>query len=339
MYAYVVSLMVLVALVNLVVGWLLGRLWPYCRTGSPDPGALRDAARHLAEQVARIHHDIHQHHGRVDQLNQNLLAVQSGEGHSMPSLLASVAEIVRINAGLQGRLLAAEAALKEKGDQIESWIAQARTDALTGLPNRRAFDDALARQLAEWRRTQAAFAVMLIDADHFKAINDRHGHSAGDFVLTRLAEILQASVRKMDLIARIGGEEFAVILPSTTGMSAGRAAEHCHAAVASHAFDRDEVELRLTVSIGIATVHTGDDRESLLRRADEALYAAKHAGRNCICLHNGNGCERVGPAGPCENVPLATAVAVPDTSGPQENGDLDAVCRDLRDRVAQLFTI
>ncbi|NUQ61685.1 MAG: GGDEF domain-containing protein [Pirellulales bacterium] len=360
LYFYVVLLLVLVALVNLVVGWLLGRLWPSGRSTGPESYALRSAARELADQVASVNEDLHRHQGRIREVNQELLATPSDESRGMQSLVASVAEIVRINAGLQDKLSAAEEALKEQGRQIDSWITEARTDPLTRLPNRRAFDDALARRLAEWRRTESSFAVMLIDADHFKAVNDRYGHSMGDFVLRRLAEVLEVSVRKMDLVARIGGEEFAVILPGAAAPNASRAAEHCLSAVGGHEFRRGDTALRLTVSIGIAPVKAGDDGESLVRRADEALYSAKHAGRNCIYLHDGQECQHVGAiAGDADIActqagPVAAGAQVPSPAsgdrtlgagaglcrvpGPEDYRDLDTVCRDLRARAAQLFT-
>lgn len=337
MYLYALLLMAFVGLVNLAIGWLLGRLWPHGGAKTLSQDKLRELTRQLAEQIACVSRDIQHHQGQIDEAHQGLLAVHEDEDASMPLLLASVAEIVRINAGLQSKLGAAEETLKEQGRQIESWSVQALTDPLTSLPNRRAFDEALARRLAEWRRTQTAFSVMLIDADHFKLVNDRHGHFMGDFVLRRLAEVLEASTRKMDLIARVGGEEFAIILPSTPGPSARCAAEHCHAAVAAYNFRHEEVELHMTVSVGLASVARSDDDESLLRRADEALYAAKHAGRDCVFYHNGLNTERVGAGAACGNGSCTKdSTESPDVAF-GGTGDLDRVCRELSDRAAQLF--
>src|SRR6185503_7619557 len=106
-----------------------------------------------------------------------------------------------------------------------------RTDALTGLANRRAFDDELNRRFAEWQRRKTMFSLLILDVDHFKKFNDTHGHQAGDAVLTGVAATLRQTFREMDLVARYGGEEFAAILPVTNLTEALRAAERARAAI------------------------------------------------------------------------------------------------------------
>ena len=313
------------ALVNLPLGWLLGRRRlrgqaPLSVRPGPDAQDLHEVAQRLAQQVADVNRDVNQYQGRMEQVNRELQDAQPDDsGHLAQSVLASVAEILRINARLQTRLLTAEEKLQGQGRQIEAWMAEARTDALTGLPNRRAFDDALALQIAGWQRKKVTFAVMVVDADHFKAVNDQHGHPAGDAVLRDLAKVLQDSLRKMDLIARVGGEEFAVLLPSTNGVDACRAADHCREAVAAHEFLHGAVRLPITISIGVAAVDLPDDGNSLLSRADQALYAAKQAGRNRVSFHDGQHCQ--------------TAAAGLDAG---ENADWATVCRGLRDRLAEI---
>ena len=142
----IIGMAVTLGIIDLALGWLLGR---YCsrrpasirQAQEPDPVELRDVAQRLAEQVARVHQEVDQHQGRVERVNRSLLAVRStDEGARAESVLESVAEILRINARLQDRLLDAEDRLQEQGREIESWMTEARTDPLTGLPNRRAFD-------------------------------------------------------------------------------------------------------------------------------------------------------------------------------------------------------
>jgi diguanylate cyclase len=337
---WIIVTAVALAVVNLPLGWLLGRRRAHgdapepVRPG-PDVRDLHDAAQRLAEQVADVNRDVNQHQGRMEQVTRELLDARPDEpGHLAQSVLASVAEILRINARLQSRLMAAEEKLQGQGQQIESWMAEARTDALTGLPNRRAFDDALGLQIAGWRRKKVAFAVMSIDADHFKAVNDQHGHPAGDAVLRDLAKVLQGSLRKMDLIARIGGEEFAVLLPSTSGADACLAAEHCRLAVAAHEFQHDALRLPMTVSIGVAVVDLPDDGDSLLSRADQALYGSKQAGRNRVSFHDGQHCQTAAADG--NPPPVAPAAGDACEPGTQENADWVAVCRGLRDRLAEM---
>ncbi len=333
------------AVVNLPLGWLLGRRRASCCPAPPalprrDARELHGVAQRLAEQVANVNRDVNQHQGRMQQVNQELLDARPDEQSQVAkSVLASVAEILRINARLQNRLLAAEEKLQDQGQQIQSWMEEARTDALTGLPNRRAFDDALELQIAVWRRKNLAFSVMIIDADHFKAINDRHGHPVGDAVLRCLADAIQGSLRKMDLVARVGGEEFAAILPSTPGTDACRAAEHCRLAIAATGFQSDDLRVPLTISVGVAVVALPDDGDALLNRADQALYAAKLAGRNRVCFHDGQRCQPAGASAAADDDPPPPAAqAVESTSAPgvETNADLLAVCRYLRERLAEM---
>ncbi|MDT8438430.1 MAG: diguanylate cyclase [Wenzhouxiangellaceae bacterium] len=156
------------------------------------------------------------------------------------------------------------------------------TDPLTRLRNRREFDDQLERELSRARRRSTPTALLLLDLDRFKSINDRFGHLVGDEVLVQVAEIVGSVVRREDVAARVGGEEFAVLMPSTDFADAHRAAERLRALVEDWQFAADG-SYSVTVSVGIAICRTGDtSARELYARADEALYAAKRAGRNRV---------------------------------------------------------
>lgn len=157
---------------------------------------------------------------------------------------------------------------------------QALTDALTGLANRRSFIGHLDRQIAAHRRNGRPFAVWFIDVDHFKRINDTHGHPAGDRALTKLAGFLSGRVRRSDVVARIGGEEFAVVLPDTTLSQAAERAQLFRSDIEENAREWPDP---LTISIGVAAApDVAADVDSLLSAADQALYAAKESGRNTV---------------------------------------------------------
>lgn len=154
---------------------------------------------------------------------------------------------------------------------------QARTDALTGLPNRRALLEELERELARRRRNGRPLALVMMDLDHFKQVNDLHGHPVGDAVLRETAGRLSSVTRQGETLGRIGGEEFAWLLPDTTPATA---AERGRQAVA----DLDFADVgRCTISAGVSALTSEDlGVDELLRRADEALYRAKAAGRNTV---------------------------------------------------------
>ena len=160
----------------------------------------------------------------------------------------------------------------------------AATDGLTGLANRRTLDQ---RLRLEWERAQRSgepLALLMIDVDHFKAFNDRHGHQGGDEALRNVARVIGSNIRRpADLAARYGGEEFAVILPDTDGEGASTIAEHIRSAV-EHLPPADGDALSVTVSVGLSTwdKRSRGSLEELLLSADRALYDAKHSGRNRI---------------------------------------------------------
>jgi diguanylate cyclase (GGDEF)-like protein len=167
----------------------------------------------------------------------------------------------------------------------EAWDAltrQAETDPVTGLPNHRAFYDRLRGEVRRASRQGGSLSVALFDLDHFKLINDLHGHQTGDRVLAEVALRLADQAQEPGLIARIGGEEFAWLMPETSDGAACAAAERARRAIAARPFDGAG---SLTISAGVCTRADGQTAEELIRRADRALYVAKDGGRNATVLH------------------------------------------------------
>lgn len=162
----------------------------------------------------------------------------------------------------------------------------ARTDALTQVPNRREILERLHEESVRIERTRRPLSILMVDIDHFKAVNDSHGHAVGDAVLKTVAQCIETSLRRIDHCGRLGGEEFLVLLPEADREEAFAAAERLREAIAAGEYRFDFGLLHITVSIGVATL-TGSSAlapETLLRAADAALYAAKNAGRNCVRL-------------------------------------------------------
>jgi len=168
-------------------------------------------------------------------------------------------------------------------EQLERAQSEALLDPLTGLKNRRGLE----RAVQELTDSLDRSALLVIDVDHFKVVNDTHGHLLGDRVLRAIGQVLQANIKGRDISARLGGEEFAVLLLGTSGQGAQVLAEQIRLAVARgriRRIDGTELSGAITVSIGIATAQTNEDFDSLLARADAALYRAKRDGRNLVRL-------------------------------------------------------
>ncbi|MBP2152076.1 sensor domain-containing diguanylate cyclase [Xanthobacter flavus] len=169
---------------------------------------------------------------------------------------------------------------REMEGQLER---MAITDSLTGLPNRRALDLTLDVEVRRSRRERRELAVLMIDIDHFKRVNDTHGHAVGDAVLAEIAHRIQrAACRPGDFVCRYGGEEFVVILPETPSQGAELVAERIRASVAAIAVVTHGVAVEITVSVGIAVARAEDQPGDMVARSDTALYTAKRAGRNRV---------------------------------------------------------
>jgi diguanylate cyclase (GGDEF)-like protein len=219
-----------------------------------------------------------------------------GEGLAVPLLgAASVALLVptilagdvRLRALLVAATLLVVTALVVKlRGRIDRLIGEldraATTDPLTGLVNRRRFDESFAREIERQGRTNNPLALLILDLDHFKRINDSHGHEAGDRVLREFAALIEAETRAVDIVARLGGDEFAVLAPDTGAEGAAVLAQRLRERTRDAFSERPE---QLTVSCGVAVAPAdGTDQVALSRAADRALYRAKVLGRDLVAL-------------------------------------------------------
>lgn len=185
------------------------------------------------------------------------------------------------------RRIATEQALEESRRELERL---ARTDTLTGLANRRQFDERLALAILRLRRHEFPIALLYLDIDHFKTINDSHGHAIGDGILRTFSQRLLENVRATDLVARLGGDEFVVIVDDAALPDAAETIARKLVEAMTHTMRVEGKDLRVTTSIGIAYTHEPVDASTLMSCADAALYCAKEAGRNTYCmksLHSG----------------------------------------------------
>ena len=159
---------------------------------------------------------------------------------------------------------------------------KAKTDPLTGAFNRLGIEEAISIGLQEWRKYHKPLSLVMIDIDHFKQVNDRHGHDTGDLVLSHLSNIVQQHTRTQDLFARWGGEEFLVVMSGAGAEETGVIAERLRAAIGERPIDLGQAKLPVTVSIGSALAVNTTDAEALIAAADAAMYRAKSLGRNRV---------------------------------------------------------
>jgi diguanylate cyclase len=278
--------------------------------------------------------DVDQCRERMHAIEADAQAAAQGPHESPTRYLDLMAQMADANRQMQLRLAEAEDALARQAQKITVYLNEARTDVLTGLPNRRVFDEDLAQRHAEFQRYGVAYTLVLFDIDHFKKFNDQHGHLVGDEVLRLVAQKLGESLRDTDLLARFGGEEFAALLTVTPARSGQIAAERARQLVERTTFYCDGEPLRVTVSCGLAAPLDDEEPRELLSRADQALYASKHAGRNCSHLYDHNGCRSVSL-----DDPLSTSdeTAAEDAiHAPESEVALQKACRDLRARLVEV---
>jgi diguanylate cyclase len=273
-----------------------------------DTKRVEDAMQQMYRLTGTIGQGVGEHSEKVKQFNEAILDAAHGDaGTFEASLIHAVAQMTEANEKLQADLRQAEIKMAEQEAALANHMAMARTDALTGVLNRRAFDDELERRVAEYQRYRQPVSLLLFDIDHFKKFNDTYGHQTGDDVLCHVACTLSMVMRDVDLVCRYGGEEFAIILPATDLAGGALAAERARASVERMVAESNNQLLQVTVSSGVASILPSEDPTSFVSRADQALYASKKAGRNRVTKHSGT--ELVPHASPAKAAPSGPAAA------------------------------
>jgi diguanylate cyclase len=252
------------------------------RTGRPSIDSdvlLKHASaafRSFCDVTDGLHRDVDMHGARLAAATTSLNQDRDVE--------CVVARIVEANAWLQDQLVTAQKTIRQQAVELERRMVEANSDGLTNIANRRAFDMELQRHLARWQRHGSVFTLIMLDIDHFKNVNDRYGHLAGDAVLRATAELIKDNIREVDFVARFGGEEFAIILCEADHHSALLIADRIRKTISTAEVPWEGNALSVTVSVGVAALSRFDDVETLIKRADEAMYIAKREGRNRTAL-------------------------------------------------------
>ena len=272
-------------------------------------GMLND----LERIAAKIQADVGEHSATVKKIDHKLAAAPGAAG-KLEGLQQATGDLTAANERLQAGLTSAKDELNEQSQKLSKRQQVARTDELTLLMNRRSFDETLQTLVTSVSTSSKSGALLMLDIDHFQQFNDQHGREVGDKVLKHVARTLRDTLLGTDAIAaRYGGEEFAVILPGATiGQeqrlaAAKQLANQIRAAVEAGVLSHGGESLGVRVSIGLVAALADATGEQLIGRADEALYAAKQAGRNRCFYHTGKNCL------PIEGTlqPVVAAVARP----------------------------
>ncbi|MDA7950232.1 MAG: GGDEF domain-containing protein [Pirellulaceae bacterium] len=233
---------------------------------------LEGIANSVRIGLANHHHTILDFKERLGKLGQD--ASQT----SVRELIEETERMVSPTMKLASQMASAYDEIRQQTTMLMSFT-EVRLDPLTGVGNRRALEDCLDNLQRQYNRYGSGYSLVMLDIDHFKKLNDEHGHLYGDQILKEFSKILQETARETDVVARFGGEEFIILLPFTDLSGAAIMAERVRVRVAAM--------LPVTVSIGIAEIEKGEDSKRLQGRADAALYSAKSEGRNQVFSHNG----------------------------------------------------
>lgn len=255
----------------------------------------RAVARELEKIALTVRKNLAKHNASVSRFKQRvsqLNARQQADGWQ--NLCREAEEMLAPTLQLATQIASAYDQIRQQTNHLMS-LTEARTDPLTGVGNRRGLDKILENMLAVKTRYETTFfSMIMFDIDHFKEVNDRQGHLRGDHILKQVAGVLDEHARETDVVTRYGGEEFVVVMPQTDLEGACVFGERMRQII--------EQETSITVSGGVAVAVDGDTPESLLSRADAAMYSAKSAGRNCVFRHDGDQIESVVEPAPAETV-------------------------------------
>jgi len=239
-----------------------------------DVKRAREIVNEFEGIAKQLNQAMQQHQRSVGQFKERVESASSGRRDSAWATFSAETErILERTLALADQVARAYDQLKQQSNMLQK-LQESRIDPLTGVGNRRMFNDSLEAQVALFQRYGTTFSLVVLDIDHFKQINDTKGHLHGDDALASLGALLAEDVRETDHVARYGGEEFTVLMPETPTAGAAEFSERLRV--------RIEQELALTVSIGVASTDDFGQSETLFHAADRALYAAKESGRNRV---------------------------------------------------------
>jgi diguanylate cyclase len=273
------------------IGFLLGRNLPESRepdAPSPETQAVLKILLELLGEAEKLENNVAHHNTEIQENAREVDELHvTGQMESIKErLLQHMTTLVESNEQLKEDLVCTRYRLEESAQEIDHARQEARSDELTGVANRKAFNEKLHLLLDAWRRENESFALILADLDHFKRVNDSHGHQVGDHVLQVAGDGLNELTRDSDFVSRYGGDEFAILLTKVNEEIGLKVAKRiCDGIADALCHSVQGIEASVTFSMGLTVPHKGDTDEEILNHADQALYQAKQTGGNRVVLY------------------------------------------------------
>lgn len=271
-------------MISVLLGFILGRA-----LGKHERRITLQALVKMLESAETLSNEVDSHNSDLAHVGRTVSDISNSAETTQiqQALLVKISEVIKSNQKLEDDLVCARYTLEHQAQELDRTRREARTDGLSGVANRKDFDATLKYWLSKAKRRKEQFALLLIDVDHFKWINDTHGHAAGDRVVAGVGKFFRDRVRDTDYVARYGGDEFVILIANVDLETAVRVAEQIRLEGERTNFQCGAYEARIAVtfSLGLATSRADDCATDLIERADSALYKAKQGGRNQLTWH------------------------------------------------------
>jgi diguanylate cyclase len=312
-----------------------------------------EVLRNLTYLTGRVAGDIESHNSQVADVSEELATAESGPG----VVKEAVQRLLKANHQIQEKLSQTEEQLREQATKMASQLAVARTDPLTLLGSRRALEEELRRCMIDFHVRGGFVSLVNVDLDDFKNVNEVHGHVAGDEVLRGLAKVFRRCLPENAFVARVGGDEFTILLPNAPLVRACTLANDAREAVKTSCFSFNGNKLAITASFGVAELRNGEDASALYYRADQALAMSARRGRNTVYWHDGKNVGQglpgaaaeiqtaampLPPQTPAEKAPQPAPVkaevcspAAEDLGGSYNLANRTMFCNSVRSRVSE----
>lgn len=279
--SWIILCFVLAGLSLLGAGLMAGYWLARQQVPQVDPGAeTRKVMRELSRLAQHLNGECSSYQLLMNAVSDEV--ERMGATSDTSALQRMLDELNAKNRVLRSELGNMQAELDGKTQEVQTLVSESRTDALTGLPNRRCFNEQIQHRIGELSRYGGDLCFVILDVDHFKKFNDNYGHLLGDEVLKAVGRVMQATVRDSDIPTRLGGEEFGVLMPAVGLHEAAAAADRLRRAIENCVVEHEGQALRVTASMGVTQVAPNDLIDAVVERADQALYAAKEGGRNAV---------------------------------------------------------